>query len=88
MTLFGDSNTECKSHREEPLMEDAVIILFLIPFLAIILMLLVASLIWVYRDAEKRGKSGVLVVLLVLLLDWPISLLLWLVFRPDQRLPA
>jgi hypothetical protein len=64
--------------------------LFLFPFLAAVLGLLVASLIWVYRDAEARNKSGILVVLLVLLLDWPLSLLLWFVFRPEDslRLPA
>jgi len=29
--------------------------------------LLIWSLVWVYSDAERRGKSGCLVVLLVLL---------------------
>jgi hypothetical protein len=58
--------------------------LVLFPFAAAIYGLLVASLIWVYRDAEARNKSGLLVVLLVLLLNWPLSLLLWLVFRPDD----
>ena len=57
---------------------------FLFPFIATVLGLLVASLIWVYRDAEVRNKSGTLVVLLVLLLNWPLSLLLWLVFRPED----
>jgi TRAP-type mannitol/chloroaromatic compound transport system permease small subunit len=63
---------------------------FLFPFIATVLGLLVASLIWVYRDAEVRNKSGTLVVLLVLLLNWPLSLLLWLVFRPEDNevLPA
>lgn len=58
-------------------------LLFLIPFFFVILALLVWSLIWVYQDAEKRGKSGILVAILVFLLEWPISLLVWLVFRPD-----
>ena len=57
--------------------------LFFFPFTVAILGLLVASLIWVYRDAESRNKSGALVALLVLLLQWPLSLLLWIVFRPD-----
>ena len=47
------------------------------------LYLLVWSLVWVYRDAEARGKPGWLVSLLVLFLKWPISLLLWVVFRPQ-----
>ena len=45
--------------------------------------LLIWSLIWVYRDAETRGKSGVAVALLVFLVGWPMSLLAWLVFRPE-----
>ena len=53
-------------------------------FLLVILGLLVWSLVWVYRDAEMRGKSGLLVVLLVFLANWPISLLAWIVFRPDS----
>lgn len=57
-----------------------------LPFMAAVLGLLVASLIWVYRDAEARNKPGILVVLLVLLLNWPLSLLLWLVFRPEDSL--
>lgn len=41
------------------------------------------SLIWCYGDAEKRGKPGCLVALLVALVSWPISLLVWIVFRPE-----
>jgi hypothetical protein len=66
-------------------MEETLLILFLVPLGLVILGLLVWSLIWVYGDAEKRGKSGCLVVLLVFLLDWPVSLLVWLVFRPEIK---
>lgn len=62
---------------------ELVSLIFMIPFIIVIFALLVWSLIWVYGDAEKRGKSGILVVLLVFLLNWPVSLLLWLVFRPE-----
>lgn len=44
---------------------------------------LFALLVWVMRDAESRGKSGCLVVLLVLCLPVP-GLLIWLIFRPDK----
>jgi hypothetical protein len=50
--------------------------------IALFLGLLVWSLAWVYGDAERRGKSGCLVVLIIVLFGWPISLLLWVVFRP------
>jgi hypothetical protein len=54
--------------------------------LAIVLFGLYAwSIVWAYGDAEKRGKSGCLVALLVIFLSWPIGLIAWLVFRPDDR---
>jgi hypothetical protein len=66
-------------------MEEFVLILFIVPLMLVILGLLVWSLIWIHGDAVKRGKPGWAVVLLILLLEWPISLLLWLVFRPDIK---
>jgi hypothetical protein len=45
----------------------------------------VYSIFWAYQDAEKRGKSGCLVALLVFLLSWPVGLILWLVVRPEQK---
>lgn len=42
------------------------------------------SLVWVYVDAINRGKPGCSVALLVLLVAWPIGLLIWIVFRPEQ----
>ncbi|HEX8177078.1 MAG TPA: hypothetical protein VF543_18445 [Pyrinomonadaceae bacterium] len=47
----------------------------------ICLAIYIASLVWVYRDANRRGKSGILVALLVALISWPISLLVWLIIR-------
>ncbi|MBF1999953.1 MAG: hypothetical protein IGS50_14610 [Synechococcales cyanobacterium C42_A2020_086] len=58
---------------------DAALTVLALLFLGV----LIWSLFWVYTDAERRGKSGCLVVLLVLLSSWPISLLLWIVSRPD-----
>ncbi len=75
---------------EDIKMEPLFLILLVIPFFLVIIGLLIWSLIWVYQDAIKRGKPGWPVVLLVLLLEWPISLLVWLVFRPEiieQQLP-
>jgi len=66
-------------------MEPLLLILLVIPFFLVILGLLIWSLVWVYHDALKRGKPGWPVVFLVLLLEWPISLLVWLVFRPDIK---
>lgn len=66
-------------------MEALLWIFIIIPFMLVILGLLIWSLIWVYKDAEKRGKPGWIVLLMVLLLNWPISLLVWIVFRPEPK---
>ena len=46
--------------------------------------LYVASIVWAYRDAEQRGKSGLLVALLVALATWPLGLLVWVLVRPTD----
>ena len=53
-------------------------------FILFILVLYIWSLVWVYSDAKKRGKPAGLVTLVVALLKWPISILLWLIIRPDN----
>lgn len=47
------------------------------------LALYIASIVWVYRDAQRRGKSGILVALLVALISWPIGLVVWLIVRKN-----
>ncbi len=49
-------------------------------FLAVFIIFILIA-IWVYRDAEKRGSSGVLWLLIVLLTQI-IGLIIWLVVRP------
>lgn len=48
----------------------------------ILLVIQIGVLIWVYTDAERRGKSGCLVMLLVFFLAFPAGLIAWLIFRP------
>ena len=66
-----------------------VIGLILLIIMAIIgigmFVLYIASIIWAFADAEKRGKSGCLVAILVALASWPIGLIIWLVARPDNK---
>lgn len=69
-------------------MDNAITLIFLIPFILLTLGLLIWSLVWAYSDAQKRGKPGWLVVLLVLFMSWPFSLLIWLVFRPEEKAPT
>jgi hypothetical protein len=58
-----------------------VAIIIAIIFILIALAIYIASLVWVYRDANRRGKSGILVALLVALISWPIGLLVWVLVR-------
>lgn len=55
-----------------------------LPFL-LIMVLYIYSIVWAFNDAEARGKSGCLVALLVMFLTWPIGLIAWVVFRPEER---
>lgn len=48
----------------------------------------VGSLGWVCGDAERRGAFGPLAALFVALVAWPLSLILWIVFRPKLSTPA
>lgn len=52
---------------------------------ALLIISFIWSLVWVYRDAYQRGKSGLVIVLLAAL-SWPIGLLLWMAARPPQRI--
>lgn len=40
--------------------------------------------VWAFRDAERRGKPGILVALMVLVAPL-LGVLLWIVFRPEGR---
>jgi Na+/proline symporter len=47
--------------------------------------LFIGSIFWAYQDAEKRGKPGCLVALLVFLATWPVGLIIWLLIRPGDK---
>ncbi len=54
-------------------------------FALLYLVVILLTVFWAAGDARDRGKSGLLVALLVLLLQpWPLGLVLWLVFRPNS----
>jgi hypothetical protein len=42
----------------------------------------IASVIWVSRDARKRGKSGFFAGFFAAIALWPVSLIFWLWLRP------
>ena len=62
-----------------------VLLLVYVLFLVGLFVGFVFSLIWIYRDANRRGKPGFLVALLAALIAWPVSLLVWIALRPNDR---
>jgi uncharacterized RDD family membrane protein YckC len=54
--------------------------------LAVPLAFLLLLILWTATDAIQRGKSPLLVCLLVVL-SFPLGLVAWLVFRPDAGTP-
>ena len=56
--------------------------IFLIPLVWFIIGLVLC--IWVYRDAEKRGMSGVMWLIVVLITSF-IGLIIYLVVRKDKK---
>jgi hypothetical protein len=46
-----------------------------------------ASLRWVYKDAIRRAKPGLVFLPLLFVACWPTSLLLWLWLRPPVAHP-
>jgi len=55
-----------------------------LPILLVVSVLFIGSLIWIYRDAQKRQKHGWLAVIFATVVFWPCSLILWLWLRPKK----
>lgn len=51
---------------------------------ALVLLVWLLVLIWVYKDAKRRGKSGVLWFFVVLIFNI-LGLIVWLIVRPKNR---
>ena len=60
-------------------------VILVIPALAAILFAAIASLVWLYRDAQKRNKYGLVAILFVLLTGWPVSFIWWFWLRPPTE---
>ena len=45
--------------------------------------LLIVGIVWTWEDAEKRGKSPLLVCVFVYV-TFPVGLLAWIIFRPGE----
>jgi hypothetical protein len=60
-----------------------IIELLMIAAAVLLLAAFIASIVWVWRDAERRGQPGFIVAVLVAFLFWPFSLIVWLLARPQ-----
>jgi hypothetical protein len=78
---MGDTATQSELSMDAEEIKSAIAVLVLLPIMGLI----VWSIVWAYRDAERRGKPGWAVALMVMLITWPIGLIVWIVFRPDEQ---
>jgi hypothetical protein len=68
-------------------MNDPILATIGLVFLLVPAIIAIWTAVWAYGDAKVRGKPPILVALLVLVAGWPVSLLIWIVFRPDKKRP-
>jgi len=54
-------------------------------FVFLFVALFIWSLVWVAKDAKRRGKNAFWAVVFALSAAWPISLLWWLWLRPSLQ---
>ncbi len=59
------------------------ILALIIAFAVVWFVVAILIAVWVYRDAEKRGESGVLWLIIVLIAGI-IGLIIWLIIRGDK----
>jgi hypothetical protein len=63
-------------------------VVLMIPSVIAAILLASASLVWLYRDARKRDKHGLLAILFVMLTGWPASFIWWFWLRPPLPKPV
>jgi len=61
-------------------------VILVIPCMAAMIIAVIASFVWVCRDAQKRGKNALLAAAFILLAGWPASFLWWLWLRPYLKM--
>ena len=66
-------------------MHEAFIFFAIVPLAILIMAILIGSLVWAYQDAEKREKSGWLVVFVILFFKLPFFFLILVAFIPDIK---
>ncbi len=83
MSCFQSPSVQTNAPADMPT-EPAFPLWILLP--GLLLVLYGGSLVWVYRDARRRGHQPWHAVLLVMTACWPLSLSLWLMIRSRRAL--
>lgn len=60
-------------------------VLLVLTVTAALLAAFVWTLVWLYRDAGKRKKNGIVAVIFVLFSGWPFSFIWWFWLRPPVK---
>jgi hypothetical protein len=57
-------------------------VMLVFPGVIALVVLSIASFVWLYKDAKKRSKHGLIAIVFVLLTGWPVSFIWWFWLRP------
>lgn len=60
-----------------------LLVIFGIFFGILVMILFIVSLVWVYQDSEKRGKTGCL-WLLIVFFTWPFGLIAYFLLKDQE----
>lgn len=60
-----------------------ILLISVICFALLMMVLYVVSLVWVYKDSEKRGKTGCLWILIIFF-TWPFGLIAYFLLRDQE----
>ena len=60
-------------------------VIFVLPATLALVFILIASIIWTYKDAKKRDKNGFIALLFIFLTGWPASFIWWFWLRPPLK---
>ena len=77
MSMGADAQIEPEEDDDENIIEQVG----MVAIFGIALVVNIAILVWIYKDAEKRGKSGIGWLIFALICG-PIACIAWLLVRP------
>lgn len=61
---------------------DGIALVISLVVLLVMFIVYIWSLVWLFRDANRRKCNALVITFLVAIFAWPIGLLIWLLARP------